>query len=62
MNKQELLQAAKEISEICSKYEDDERCYECPFSYNGVGIYIFDEFSPTHWQIERLEREENGKE
>ena len=67
MTKQELIQAAKEIREICRNevsitgtWED---CKKCPF-YADPCIFIECEdgqeaYPPTFWDIERLERESN---
>lgn len=62
MTKQELIQAAKEIREICREHSV---CNKCPFSYiNDEGAdnaCVFDVyyFYPEGWRIERLERGED---
>ena len=67
MNKQELLQAAKEIREICrngvSITDTWEDCKKCPF-YADPCIFIACEdgqeaYPPNAWDIEQLERESN---
>lgn len=63
MTKQELIQAAKEISDICkSRGHTWEDCKNCPF-YADPCIFIECEdgqaYPPILWDIERLERESN---
>ena len=66
MTKQELIQAAKEIREICKEHS---LCNKCPFSYiddeGADNACVFDDMyysCPENWKIERLERGENGRE
>jgi hypothetical protein len=62
MTKHKLIQAAKEIRDICKK---NRICTKCPFSYikdYGAGnVCVFDTefFYPEGWKLERLERESN---
>jgi hypothetical protein len=63
MTKQELIQAAKEIREICKEHSI---CNKCPFSYiNDEGAdnaCVFDTyFYPEDWRVERLERDSDGE-
>jgi hypothetical protein len=63
MTKQELIQAAREIMEICKEQqENNANCLRCPFSYvihDGISIGCgFDSIFPCDWNIEDLEREE----
>lgn len=56
MIKQELIQAVKEIREICRQH--DYYCTDCSFVYfndEGVICCPFD-VTPEDWDIERLER------
>lgn len=63
MNKQELIQAMKEIREICDNAGGTNTwndCKNCPF-YADPCIFIESEdgeeaYPPTMWEIERLER------
>jgi hypothetical protein len=65
MTKQELIQAAKEIRDICCNAGETntwEDCKKCPF-YADPCIFIECEdgqeaYPPNLWDIERLEREE----
>lgn len=50
MNKQELIQAAKEIQDICHRH--DYFCTDCPFEGNRCPF----DGMPDNWDIERLER------
>lgn len=60
LTKEELIQAAKEIREICRRH--DYYCTDCPFVYcndeGAVNCCPFDG-TPEDWEIERLERESN---
>lgn len=59
MTKQELLQAAKEIREICC--DNGIYCADCDFSYAERGRYLCPiDGGPANWDIERLERGEDG--
>ena len=66
MTKQELIQAAKEIREICRNAGETDTwddCKNCPF-YADPCIFIECEdgqeaYPPNLWDIERLERESN---
>lgn len=56
MTKQELIQAAKEIREICKGHRI---CKGCPFSHiNNACVFAH---YPSEWDIERLECSEGGK-
>jgi hypothetical protein len=60
MTKQELIQAVKEIREICRK---NERCKTCPISAKDKGgdsWCILEQNEPYEWGIERLEGEGEG--
>lgn len=69
MTKQELIQAAKEIREICNNAGETntwDDCKNCPF-YAAPCIFIeFEDgqeaYPPNSWDIERLESGEDGKE
>ena len=56
MTTQELIQAVKEINEICRKF-DTADCGKCPFCKEGKCVFIFplDICSPDRWEIEKLE-------
>jgi hypothetical protein len=70
MTKQELIQAAKEISDICQSrgytwkdcsrepkcqfFDDNPDVWQCVFCIRGQ-----DGYPPQAWDIERLEREGN---
>ena len=70
MTKQELIQAAKEIHDICRnageiysrKYCEDK---ECPFFidscvfFDDTQVYGQDAFTPCAWKVNKLERERN---
>ena len=56
MTKQELIQAAKEIQDICRRH--DYCCTDCPFVYEGAVSCCPFEGVPDDWDIERLERGE----
>lgn len=65
MTKSELIQAAKEIREICKTNRDcawtGGKCQFCYFDEEGEPMcaVICDEYwsTPADWDIERLERE-----
>lgn len=63
MTKQELIQAVKEIREICEK-TDSSSCKDCPFYVRNIkeqflpGCIFYGDM-PELWDIERLERESN---
>jgi len=61
MTKQELIQAAKEIREICRENSDIKDCVNCEFNKDDTGAFgcVFAEMAPEDWEIERLERESN---
>jgi hypothetical protein len=69
MTKQELIQAAKEIREICENTAetwDDCEKKKCPFcGDDGYCVFINcpgqDAFAPLNWDIEQLERGEDGR-
>lgn len=69
MTKQELIQAAKEIREICNNAGETntwDDCKNCPF-YADPCIFIECEdgqevYPPNLWDIERLESGKDGKE
>jgi hypothetical protein len=68
MTKQELIQAAKEIRDICcnaGEIYSRERCKECPFFvdscvfFNDTQVYGQDAFTPCAWKVNNLESDSN---
>lgn len=71
MTKQELIQAAKEIHDICHsvgeiysrKYCEDKECPffidSCVFFDDTQGYYSQDAFTPSAWKVNKLECESN---
>ncbi len=64
MTKQELIQAAKEIREICGENSDIKDCVNCEFNKDRTVAFgcVFAEMAPEDWKIERLERDSDGRE
>jgi hypothetical protein len=58
MTKKELLQAVKEIREICGENFDIKDCANCDFNKDHTDAFgcVFAETAPEDWEIERLER------